>query len=142
MSYIPPHLRNSAQLHRNESTTPSASSSSRQGFKDNTALPFQASPNTRSAYGLLGSRHAQPSAKPSPSRISRRLDSSFALESDPNDIKPRRNIQGDGVSGSTPGKGLLTDMELIGTVSRSGGVGDENDACVQRMASGTRAHHT
>jgi hypothetical protein len=133
MSYVPPHLRNNVQQPREKSATPSNASSSR--HSPNNAGTSQRTPNTRTSNGLSTSRYAQLSATPSPSRISRRHDSAFALESDPNDIKPRRNIQENGMTGSSSGgsgKGLLTDMELIGTVSRSGGLGDENDAYVRQ----------
>ena len=128
MSYIPPHLRNVAQ-----STNPSNTSSSHRSTHDKAAIWSTGTSNPRSSYNLSGSRHAQPSAKPSPSRSSRRQDSVYALESDPNDIKPRRKVEDNGNTRRTcsaSGQGLLDDMELIGTVSRSGGLGDENDACV------------
>lgn len=61
----------------------------------------------------------------------------MVLESDPNDIKPRRVNREDDKPGnkehpSTVAKNLSTEMELLGTVSRSGGLGDENDAYVNR----------
>lgn len=52
------------------------------------------------------------------------------LESNPNDIKPRRMNREDDKPGNeeNAAKMLSTEMELLGTVSRSGGLGDENDA--------------
>lgn len=52
------------------------------------------------------------------------------LESNPNDIKPRRMNRDDDKTGNKQdaAKMLSTEMELLGTVSRSGGLGDENDA--------------
>ncbi|GHJ85428.1 hypothetical protein NliqN6_1830 [Naganishia liquefaciens] len=131
MSYVPPHLRHSAQPSRDQPTHAYNASSSRPSVPDTQATRSRGSAESRKSYSLSASRHAQPLARPSPSRSSRRNDSAYALESDPNDIKPRQKFQDDGNTARTSSgseQGFLTDMELIGTVSRSGGLGDENDA--------------
>jgi hypothetical protein len=60
----------------------------------------------------------------------RQHDFGTVLESNPNDIKPRRMNRDDDKTGNKQdaAKMLSTEMELLGTVSRSGGLGDENDA--------------
>jgi hypothetical protein len=65
-----------------------------------------------------------------PSRSPWQQDSGRVLESNPNDIKPRRMNRDEADPGNKQdaAKILSTEMELLGTVSRSGGLGDENDA--------------
>lgn len=123
MSYVPPHLRNRPlqSIHR-----PAQSSSSQALIPPNS----QTSPKPRDNHGLQTSRHAQTSFRTTPSRPIRLQESGTVLESNPNDIKPRRMNREDDKPGNeeNAAKMLSTEMELLGTVSRSGGLGDENDA--------------
>ncbi|KAJ9109047.1 hypothetical protein QFC21_000373 [Naganishia friedmannii] len=134
MSYVPPHLRDRSQPSTYQPTPTGA-----RNQLPNPSLPGQSrnsqpsSSHNSGSYGLGSSRHAHGSFKAPSPRPSRRFDTGSVLESNPNDIKPRRsNSEVTSSKGRDDQKSiadrLTTEMELLGTVSRSGGHGDENDA--------------
>ncbi|KAJ9125390.1 hypothetical protein QFC22_000350 [Naganishia vaughanmartiniae] len=138
MSYVPPHLRDRSLPSTHQATPIGARTrlpDPSQPGPGQSRNPPPSSHNTGS-YGLGASRHAYGSFKAPSPRPSRRYDNGSVLESNPNDIKPRRRNVDANTSRSNEDQGsladrLTTEMELLGTVSRSGGVGDENDAYVR-----------
>lgn len=141
MSYVPPHLRDRTRasiqqpipnVARNPRPDPSVA-----------GRPYHPPPSSHNTagHGLGTSRHAYGSYKAPSPRPSRRLDTGSVLESNPNDIKPRRpttdvNSSRRRNESQSLADRMTTEMELLGTVSRSGGVGDENDAYVETTFSG------